>query len=515
LVIILCAFIHHCVKKSIPFKRRAFPIRCFNVSTLLAVTMTLTMLPIYTVSAAEKPMNIILVMADDLGYQDVGFMGNQFIETPTLDKMAAEGVVFTSAYANSPVCSPSRAALISGQYASRTSFYTLLTGNMGESSAREFDAPVNRNQLSENVVTMAEVLKANGYKTALIGKWHLGKLPKRGPEAQGFDLNIGGGALGHINSYSSPFTGLPGLEDSEPGENLTDRLSEETAQFIRANKESPFFIFLSHYSPHMPIEAPQDLVQKYEKIIARRCPQRATQQSLGCEGADKPIQNPVYSAMVDQIDTGMNVILKSLEETGLSRNTMIVFFSDNGGVSAWSNNGGLRGQKLTLHEGGIKVPLLIWAPGLIKTPKRIDTSVMSLDFFPTFAEAAKVPKVPKFLDGLSLLPLLSEQQVPNQFDRPIFWYFPGYVTGYLQPKRGRNFLQHPANVVQYRKWKLIKYYSKNIEPELYYLPDDPGETRNIASSNRQKLTELDGLIDDWLKRTGGIISLKPNPDYKP
>ena len=261
---------------------------------------SLTMFFVMPSVAAQKPMNFIVILLDDLGLHDVGFMGNDFVETPAIDRLAKDGVVFTQAYANSPNCAPSRAAILSGQYAPRTGVYTMATGDMGKAAERKLQTPKNNMFLSENVYTVAEMLRNHGYATASIGKWNLGHGVVRGPEGQGFDLNIAGHRGGMGQSYFAPYsTQLPNVQNAPAGEYLTDRLNAEAIQFISQHKSQPFFVYLAHYAPHFPIQAPADTKKKYEEKRKAFCGDKPR-----LTFCDMSNYYPEYAAMIEHIDRG-------------------------------------------------------------------------------------------------------------------------------------------------------------------------------------------------------------------
>lgn len=448
--------------------------------------------------AAEKP-NIILVVLDDLGWRDTGFMGNSYIETPQLDQLAKQGLVFDNAYSNAPNCAPSRAAIMSGQYAPRTSVYTMFTGDMGDEHLRRVLTPPNKQYLEPKVITIAEMLRNAGYRTAHIGKWNLGTGDVRGPTGQGFDINIAGYRGGEAHhGYFAPYD-LPGLEDAPAGEYLTDRLTDEAVRVIRQDDARPFFIYLAHFAPHPPLQGRKDLLTKYEN------------KRLAIKQGTEPM-NSEFAAMVEAVDQGLAHILAALEQTGEIDNTLIVLTADNGGYEGVSYMKPLRGQKSYLYEGGIRVPMLWWWPGHIQA-QHSQEPVIGIDIFPTLMQVAGVKTVSQPMDGVALQPLF--QGTATHLDREaLFWYFPAYIADSYGNSDTSIFQQHPAVVIRKQEWKLIRYLdSDNIE--LYNLVKDPGESMNVARQEAARVQELSQLLDQWLKTMDAPLPLQPNPAYNP
>jgi arylsulfatase A-like enzyme len=455
--------------------------------------------------AANKP-NIILILLDDMGWRDVGFMGNTFIETPTLDKLAHEGLVLNNAYSNAPNCAPSRAAIMSGQYAPRTHVYTMIKGNMGDTRLHRVITPANKLYLEPSVITLAEMLKSAGYRTAQIGKWNLGTGEVRGPKGQGFDINIAGSRAGEArNGYFSPY-GLTDLEDGPKGEYLTDRLNNEAIRVIQEKDTRPFFIYLSHFAPHFPPQAPESLIEKYK------------QKKLHLENSQVPA-DAIYAAMVERVDQGIGNIMEALKQQDKENNTLIIFTSDNGGYDKLSYMTPLRGQKSLLYEGGIRVPMLLWWQGHINAAIR-DVPVMGIDIFPTLMRAAGVGNVKQPLDGADLSPLFSttgrsttSSAEPALKRDALFWYFPAYVVGLYDKAADTVFQQRPAAVIRKGDWKLIRYLDSS-RIELYNLANDPGETRNLADQESSEVQDdLNQELARWLADMHVAEALPLNPAY--
>ncbi len=450
------------------------------------------------VPAALRP-NIIFINVDDLGWADVGCYGSKYYETPAIDRLAAEGMKFTDAYAAAAICSPTRAAMLTGRYPARLGLTDYLKGESDEAPipadrknptgyekqpGRALDTPVNARWLDLDEVTMAEVLKQRDYRTAHIGKWHLGS-EDWWPEKQGFDVNLGGCDYGKPPTYFDPFNrtadnqykepplkGIPHLPARKEGEYLTDREAAEAVNFIRENKDQPFLLNLWHYAVHEPIQAKPELVKKYE--------------AKEPQGGQK---NPTYAAMIESVDQALARIVSVLDELDLASRTVIVFTSDNGGLGGTTSNAPLRGSKGSPLEGGIRVPLIVRWPGVVEPGSVCAVPVNSIDFLPTFAEiaGAKLPEG-REIDGESLVPLLrGESGLTRQ---AIFWHFPHY--------RGEGL---PYSIVRKGDWKLIRRYV-NDRLELYNLREDISEKNNLSASHPEKVAELNAEITEWIKNVG-------------
>ena len=443
------------------------------------------------VGAAWSQPNIVLFYADDLGWRDLSCMGSRFYETPRIDKLASEGMLFTDAYANAPNCAPSRACLMSGQYGPRHGVFTVGNPNRGQADLRRLLAVPNQTTLAPRFVTLAEALKAAGYRTASMGKWHLGDDPR----TQGFDVNVGGFKAGHPKSYFSPYKN-PHLEDGPKGEYLTGRLTDEAVRFIAADDDRPFFLYLPHYAVHTPIQAKDEDVARFTD-----------------RPADRGQKNKKYAGMIYAMDRSLGRVLDALEKADKARDTMVVFFSDNGGhmgVTSWKP---LRGAKGTLYEGGIRVPLIVRWPGKVKAGSRSDTPVIGTDLYPTFLAAAGAsPASDQVLDGVDLGAVLSQSPAAAALEeRPLFWHFPAYLQGRFE---GDGFRTRPGGVVRRGKWKLIEYFEDGRK-ELYDLTADLGEATNLAAAQPGIVGSLGALLDQWRTRTGAPVPTKPNPAFDP
>ncbi len=445
--------------------------------------------------ARRKP-NIILILIDDLGWRDVGFMGSRFYETPNVDRLASGGMIFTRAYANAPNCAPTRACLMSGQYSPRHGVYTVGTSERGQGRFRKLIPIRNNTILDARTVTIAEALKPAGYVSASMGKWHLGD-GQTGPIGQGFDVNVGGNTAGHPRSYFSPYRNKD-LPDGPKGEYLTDRLTDEALKFIEANASTgsaqarPFFLYLPHYAVHTPIQAKKDMIAKYK--------------GKKPDGGQK---NAAYAAMIESTDQGVGRIMDKLDELKLADDTVVVFFSDNGGYGGVTSMAPLRGAKGMLYEGGIREPMIVRWPGKVKAGGRCDTAVIGVDFYPTFLQIAGAPKpAGQVLDGESLVALMTRGEPLKR--KAIFWHFPAYLQAYGAGK----WRTTPAGAVQKGDFKLIEFFEDG-RLELYNLKDDIGEKNDLAEKMPEKTTELHGLLKAWRKDVNAPVPTKLNPDYNP
>lgn len=458
-----------------------------------------------SLQAADKP-NVVFFLVDDLGQRDLGCYGSTFYETPNLDRLAKEGMLFTDAYAACPVCSPTRASIITGQWPQRTGITDYIGAPLNpkdwKRNTKLLPAPYT-DRLSLDSPTLAKSLRESGYATFFAGKWHLG--PEGWwPENQGFDINRGGidrgGPYGG-NKYFSPY-GNPRLNDGPEGEHLPDRLATETARFMEENKDRPFFAYFSFYSVHTPLMAREDLKKKYEDKRKRL----GLQEKWGRE-FERDVRlvqdHAVYAAMVEAMDQAVGKVLRKLEELKLHENTIVIFTSDNGGLSTsegWpTSNTPLRGGKGWLYEGGIREPLLIRWPKVVKPGSVSHTPVSSPDFFPTLLDVAgsKAP-ANQTLDGVSLMPVLQGKSLG---DRPLFWHYPHYGN-----QGGA-----PGAAMRYANWKLIEWHEDG-KTELFDLSRDLGETMDLAASEPERLARMLAELHAWQTNVGAKMPIK-NPNY--
>jgi len=450
--------------------------------------------------ARRRPPNVLLILIDDMGWRDVGFMGSRYYETPNIDRLAAQGMVFTNAYANAPNCAPTRACLMSGQYGPRHGVYTVGTSQRGKAAGRKLIPIPNRTTLPAKTVTLAESLKRAGYTSASMGKWHLGSDPELGPVGQGFDVNVAGNTAGNPRSYFSPYRNKD-LPDGPKGEYLTDRLTQEALAFIEANRARPFFLYLPHYAVHTPIQAKKQLIAKY--------------QAKPPSGGQS---NPKYAAMIESVDQGVGALMAKLGQLNLAENTVVIFFSDNGGVGGYrelgiqggeiTSNKPLRGGKGMLYEGGIREPMVVRWPAIVKAGTRCDVPVIGLDFYPTILEIAGLAKEPgQVLDGESLMPLLAQTGTLKR--DALFWHFPAYLQG------GRGtWRTTPAGAIRQGDFKLIEFF-EDSSLELYNLKDDIGETKNLAERMPDKTRALHQRLVAWRTAVKAPVPTERNPTFDP
>ena len=466
------------------------------------VFLLTTLLVISCESPQPKP-NFLFIVVDDLGYKDLSSTGSTFYETPNIDSIAEGGTIFTQGHANASVCSPSRASLLTGVYPTVHG----ITDWIGAKYGTDWRKVGRKTQLLPSdyvkhlpfeMITLPEVFKAHDYKTFFAGKWHLGsKEEKSLPTDHGFDINKGGYFRGgpYSGGYFSPFNN-PFLEDyeGEKGMTLSMKLARETANFIEQNPNEPFFAYLSFYAVHAPIQTSQERWLKYQK--------KAVSQGLLEEGfaMEKrlPIRikqdNPVYAGLLEQTDEAVGHVLNTLENLGLEENTVVVFVSDNGGVSAGddyaTSNLPLRGGKGYQWEAGTRIPFFIKAPQIANANKQVATPVTGADLFPTLLELAGIEN-PAQVDGKSLVPLLQNQSLE---ERSLFWHYPHYGN------QGGD----PSAIIRKGDWKLIHYFENN-KSELYHLGKDMGETTDLFDENPAVGETLKIELLEWLRETNAKI----------
>lgn len=458
----------------------------------------------------DKP-NILFILVDDLGINDLSCTGSSYYETPNIDRIATEGKIFTQGYACSRVCSPSRASIMTGKFTARHG----ITDWIGEKSGTDWRS-LNRqdkmlpaeylHNLPKQDTTLAEALKANGYRTFFAGKWHLGSEGDY-PEDNGFDINIGGWDAGSPKGgYFSPYDN-PKLENKQDGENLSMRLANETASFIKKqDNKSPFFAYLAFYAVHGAIQTSEPKWEKYRD--------RAEKQGIADSGfameRKLPIRqvqdNPVYGGLVETMDDAVGVVLNALKEQGLDKNTIVIFTSDNGGVASGdsfsTSNLPYRGGKGYQWEGGIREPYFIYIPWNHTKQKTFDYPVTGADFYPTILDYANISLMPnQHKDGVSLKPIIENgAQLP---ERPLYWHYPHYGN------QGGD----PASIIRKGDWKLIHYYEDDSN-ELYNLKTDPYEKSNIAETNPTIAASLYENLKNWLQEVGAKYPVT-DPEFDP
>lgn len=483
-----------------------YPMRHFTFQ-LIFVYFSAMMLFSCQVEKKTDKKNVLFILADDLGYHDLSCMDSEYYETPNIDRIANEGVIFTDGYAASQVCSPSRASIMTGKFPARhgiTDWIGAKTGEAWRKAGRHTKLlpPDYVHHLSHEYTTLPEAMKEVGYKTFFAGKWHIGGKGSW-PEDHGFDINKGGWDVGSPGGgYFSPFQN-PNLENHEDGENLSMRLAKETAQFIRDNKDTAFFAYLSFYAVHGPIQTTQEKWTKY-----RDKAEKIGIQEKGFEmGRFLPIRqvqdNPVYAGLVESMDDAVGHVLNTLDELNLTDHTLVVFTSDNGGVAAGdafaTSNKPLRAGKGYQFEGGIREPYFIKVPWM-KGGKKIDVPVSGTDFYPTILELTNTELKPEeHRDGISLVPLL-EGQIMDE--RPLIWHYPHYG----------NQGGEPSSIIRKGDWKLIHYYEDGRK-ELYNLKNDLSETNNVAKEHPARVEKLDQILFDYLNEVGAKFPVK-DPEYK-
>ncbi|GEO03475.1 N-acetylgalactosamine-6-sulfatase [Adhaeribacter aerolatus] len=444
-------------------------------------------------AAAPKP-NIIIINVDDLGWSDLGCYGSDYYETKHIDRLAREGVRFTKAYAAAAICSPTRAALLTGKYPARVGITDWIRAEFqggvvppsGKNpteyvtqAGKSLKTPPNPLFMELAQMTSAEYLQKQGYATCHVGKWHLG--PEQWyPTSQGFNINIAGSDLGQPPSYFDPYVNnnkgksynIPTLAPRKEGEFLTDRLGDEVVTFVQQHAGKPFFISWNPYAVHTPIQGKKEYIEKYRQK----------------QGGNH--KNPVYAALIQSLDDNVGKLVRCLDSLKLTQNTLLIFTSDNGGLLPITSNLPLRSGKGYPYEGGLRVPLIVKWPGVAKAGSLIDEPTISMDVFATVMDAAGVGKTSS--DGLSLLPLL--RNANQHFNRDLFWHFPHY----------RETDVVPYSIIRSGNYKLIKYYD-GTKNELYNLAKDPTEKTNLYETSNKEANRLESSLSNWLKKVNAKI----------
>jgi arylsulfatase A-like enzyme len=436
-------------------------------------------------TAAERP-NFVFILADDLGWSDLGCYGSSFHETPHIDRLASEGLRFTQAYTAGAVCSPTRGSIMTGKYPVRTGVTDYIPGL--PSDGRKLTTPRTKTELALEEVTLGEAMRDGGYQTFYAGKWHLGK-NAFDADAQGFEIYAGDDKLGN---YGQDWM-------------FGDRMTAAALTFLK-NRDSarPFFMYLAYHEPHTPIlEYPSHIERLRAKAAKLPQPQGAAE-IVERDGRTRVVQNdPAYASEVAGLDDWVGRVLNQLDQTGLAQNTIVVFFSDNGGLSTKAapgptSNQPLRAGKGWLYEGGIRVPLIVRAPGMTKPGTFCESPVISTDLYPTLLALAGLPLRPRqHLDGVSIAPLLSGGPAPNR--QTFFWHYPHY--------HGSTWA--PGSAVRNGDWKLIEFFEEN-SAELYNLNTDIGERKNLAAEHPERVKSMRAQLAAWRSDTGAIMP-QPNP----
>lgn len=441
--------------------------------------------PLATLPAAPPPkLNVIVILADDLGWTDLACYGSDLHETPHLDRMAREGMKFTQAYSACTVCSPTRAALMTGKYPARLHLTDWSPGQMPDNP--KLFAPAWTKELPLAEKTLAEVYQKAGHSTATIGKWHLGGEPFSA-EKQGFEINIAGTDKAAPPSFHAPYS-IPNLADGPPGEYLTDRLGEEAVKRVTTWREQPFFLYLPHFAVHTPIQGRADLVAKYQKKPRSGLTHK----------------NARYAAMVESLDAAVGRVLDTLEQLHLADRTIVVFTSDNGGriTNGTTSNAPLRFGKASAYEGGVRVPLLVRWPGVVKPGSVTDTPVITMDLFATLPEACGIKS--EAHDGVSLVPLLRGTGGVERSE--LFWHYPHHQHYQLGGAM-------PYSAIRSGDWKLIEFHDDD-RVELYNVREDIGETRDLATTQPEIVKRLRARLHAWREEVGAQMP-EPNPHHDP
>ena len=452
---------------------------------------------------AKKKTNFVFFLVDDMGMMDLGTYGSTFYETPNIDNLAKTGMKFNYGYAACPVCSPTRASIITGRHPVRLDITDWIPGSSNNKKNKLLH-PQDRDNLALKEVTIAEELKSHGYQTFFAGKWHLGN-EGHWPTDQGFDINIGGHHRGSPpGGYYSPWNN-PALKSKKKDEYLTERLTEESTLFLeKRDADKPFLLYLSYYNIHTPIQAYRKHIDHYQKKAERFSGNTPTTQEHSGQTRMRQ-DNPALASMVAAVDDSVGTLLAKLNELNLSDNTVIIFFSDNGGLSTKpkmgpGSNSPLRAGKGWLYEGGVREPTIIRAPGITKAGSISNQPIVSMDFFPTILELAGLPLKPKLhADGRSLLPELAGNKGEA---RPLYWHYPHY--------HGSTWT--PGASIRDGDWKLIKFYDYE-KIELYNLKNDPSESKDLSGQKPKIAKDLENKLVVWQKRMKAKLP-KPNPDYK-
>jgi arylsulfatase A-like enzyme len=458
------------------------------------------------------PPNIVCIVADDLGWRDLGCYGSPFYETPNLDRLASEGARFTDAYASAPVCSPTRASIQSGQYPARVGITNFIAG---EDAAKLLE-PEYLTELPGEVTTLGDVLSGAGFATWHVGKWHLGGEDDSLPENRGYDVNVAGSGWGMpFEGFFSPYE-MPNLDDGPDGEYLTDRLTDEAVDLIRnRDEDEPFFLNLNYYSVHIPIEAKDETIEKYERKrkalglddeeefeVGEAMP------SLGKKDTHvvrRLVQSdPTYAAMVQHLDTNVGRILDTLEEQGVAEDTIVIFTSDNGGLATSEGsptcNKPLSEGKGWMYEGGNRVPLVVRWPGVAESDEMCEEPVTSPDIYSTILDAVDVdPPEDQVIDGCSLRPLFDDGSLDRE---AIFWHYPHYGH------QGGT----PTAAIRAGRWKLIEFYEDETLA-LYDLEEDIREEHELGEYQSDRVQELHSRLVEWREEVDANMP-EPNPEFE-
>ena len=440
---------------------------------------------------SEKP-NIVIIVADDLGWSDLSYMGSTYYETPNIDKLSKSGMTFYNGYASAANCAASRATLLSGKYNTDHGIYTVKNSDRGSKKTRKLIPIETKTTLDLDFFVIPEMLKDLGYINGHFGKWHLGDIGFH-PENSGFDVNIGGNKHGGPGSYFAPYPYVK-LEDETKGEYLTDRIGDEVVKFIDINKENNFFAYVPFFSVHTPIQSKTDYQKKYRNKDSNEYHNRAD-----------------YAGMIQSLDENVGKIIDKIDALNLSENTLIIFTSDNGGIRAISDQYPLRAGKGSYYEGGIRVPLIFSWKGKIDAESESYERVSNVDFYPTIKKLVGYSK-PVDFDGEDLNPIFNDKKLR---ERELYFHFPVYLEPYSVKRDGGTdplFRTRPGSVIIKDNWKLHHYYEDN-QFELYNLEKDISESNNLIDINIEKKDELLSKLNNWRKTRNAPIPNKLNPYY--
>jgi len=453
--------------------------RSLPLASILTASILVALGPPAPAAAPARPPNFIVILMDDMGWRDVGFMGNTFVETPTIDRLAATGVVFTQSYASAPNCAPTRACLMSGQVTPRHGIYTVVDPRQPAGSPwHKLVGAHSESELATEVVTLPEALKPAGYATAFFGMWNLGRgrSGPRTPGGQGFDTVVFPENLGFAKDAY--------FDDT--GDYLTDRLTDAVISFIDDHRDRPFFVYLADHAVHAPYEPKPDLLAKYTKKAAA--------------GSDRR-DDPAYAATIEAVDQGVGRIMETLRDRGLADETYVIFTSDNGGTQQYTPP--LKGSKGQLYEGGIRVPLVVTGPTVAKPGTTSDRPVASIDLYPTLLElAGAAAPAGQMLDGVSWAGVLTGDPPPAR--ERMVWHFPCYVGKAT-----------PSSALRAGDLKLIEFFEDGGRVELYNLREDPNEERDLAATMPAETARLTAALRAWQRETKAAIPNTPNPAYNP
>ena len=460
---------------------------------------------VFSDSYAQQPekLNVVLFLIDDLGWNDVGCYGSDYYQTPHIDQLAEEGVKFTNGYAAAAICSPSRASILTGRYPARMLLTNWIPDGRWDRKKHRLKEGRFVRALPLEEYTLAEALREVGYQTGFVGKWHLGGLPFYYPEHQGFQVNIGGNDMGNPGNYFYPYNGtwrVPTtplqatwhvLGDGEQyairreGEYLTDRLTDESIEFIRKNQDQPFFLMLSHYAVHTPLQAKEEKIARYEEVPE----------------ADRQ-GKPTYAAMIESVDESVGRVMQTLQDLQLDDRTLVIFTSDNGAYYKASSSRPLRGNKGSYFEGGIRVPFIIKSPTQVNKGIVSDVPVIGNDLYPTVLAATGLPLRPyQHLDGENLIPIINSTGGLER--EALFWHFPHY-NGHPDAA--------PVGVIRRGPWKLIEYFDEDRQ-ELYNLEEDLSETQDLSEQRPEQTSRLYEELQVWRESVRAEMP-QPNLEYE-